>query len=116
MEQVADLSTHRFGEADRVVLGKWEGDSGGYIGEARYHGGIFYDTGQDAWKNLASGLNDQAVKNLGWQVNEQFLRTQMENHVLRIEYVVPESFGSVDEVGCVNSKWPRGDGLKWPRG
>lgn len=29
---------------------------------------------------------------------EQFLRTQMENHVPRIEYVLPDGFDSVDQV------------------
>ncbi|GFG66975.1 hypothetical protein MKUB_44650 [Mycobacterium kubicae] len=41
------------------------------------------------------------IKNLGGQVNEQFLRVQMENHFPRIEYVLPERFGSVDEVARV---------------
>lgn len=42
---LADLSTHHFGNADRVVLGKWDGQDAGYIGEARNNGGIFFDTG-----------------------------------------------------------------------
>lgn len=99
--QVADLSTHHFGDADRVVLGKWDGQDGGYIGEARHHGGIFFDTGGDAWNAMEQGLSDAQSKVLGWQVNEQFLRTQMENHVARIEYVLPEGFSSVDEVARV---------------
>jgi hypothetical protein len=36
---------------------------------------------------------------LGWQVNESFLRSQMETGVPRIDYVVdPSAFSSVEEV------------------
>lgn len=44
--QVADHSTHHApgigssANPDRVVLGKWDGQDGGYIGEARNNGGI----------------------------------------------------------------------------
>lgn len=96
--EVADLSTHHIGDADRVVLGKWDGQDGGYIGEARNNGGIYYDTGPDTWDAIGSGLDEAQVKNLGWQVNEQFLRTQLENGVPRIEYVLPDGFDSVEQV------------------
>lgn len=99
--QLADLSTHHFGDADRVVLGKWDGQEGGYIGEARNSGGIFFDTGDDTWAAMENGLGESQKRALGWQVNEQFLRTQLENHVPRIEYVLPDGFSSVDEVAMV---------------
>lgn len=87
--QVSDWSTHRIEGADRVVLGKWDGQDGGYIGEARLNGGGYYfDTGDEAWEAVVHGLSERAAKTLGWQVNEQFLRTQMENGVARIEYVL----------------------------
>lgn len=106
--EVADLSTHHvpsptndLSNADRVVLGKWDGQDGGYIGEARHNGGIYFDTGDATWNALEQGLEATQSKALGWQVNEQFLRTQMENHVPRIEYVLPDGFDSVDQVARV---------------
>lgn len=101
VRDVADLSTHRVGDADRVVLGKWDGQDGGYIGEARNNGGIYYDTGSEGWGNLVQGLSEQEAKALGWQVNEQFLRTQLENRVPQIEYILPEGFNSVDDVARI---------------
>ena len=82
------MSTHYIGDnPDRVVLGKWEGDDGGYIGEARAHGGIYYDTGDETWDAMTYGLSDADKTALAWQVNEHFLRSQMENGVPRIECV-----------------------------
>jgi len=101
-QQVADMSTHYIGDnPDRVVLGKWEGQDGGYIGEARGHGGIYYDTGPETWKAITQGLPEAQAQDLGWQVNEAFLREQMENHISRIEYVLPDGFNSVDEVARI---------------
>lgn len=101
-QQLADMSTHYVGDnPDRVVLGKWDGQDGGYIGEARANGGIYYDTGGQPWDALTSGLNELQKQILGWQPNEAFLRQQMENHVPRIEYVLPDGFNSVDEVARV---------------
>lgn len=91
--QVADHATHHapgIGSTvnpDRVVLGKWAGDDAGYIGEARHNGGIYYDTGGDAWNAIGNGLSRSDADALGWQVNEQFLKTQMENGIPRIDYV-----------------------------
>lgn len=48
-QQLADMSTHYIGDnPDRVVLGKFGGQEAGYIGEARGHGGIYFDTGDPA--------------------------------------------------------------------
>jgi hypothetical protein len=66
---------------DRVVLGKFEGIEDGYIGEARGHGGIYFDTGQDVWSTMTQGLSTEDGNALGWQVNENFLRSQMESGV-----------------------------------
>jgi len=93
------MVTHYVGDnPDRVVLGKWDGQQGGYIGEARGNGGIFFDTGNPAWKALSYGLDETQEQAVVWPVNEQFLRTQMENHVPRIEYVLPDGYNSVEEV------------------
>jgi uncharacterized protein YukE len=98
-QHLSDMVTHYVGDnPDRVVLGKWDGQQGGYIGEARGNGGIFFDTGNPAWKALAYGLDETQEQAVVWPVNEQFLRTQMENHVPRIEYVLPDGYNSVEEV------------------
>jgi hypothetical protein len=100
--QLADMSTHYIGgNPDRLVLGKWDGQDGGYIGEARGNGGIYYDTGTDAWRALTHGLNEIQEQDLAWEANEEFLRKQMENHVSRIEYILPDGFDSVDDVARI---------------
>ena len=98
-QHLSDMVTHYVGDnPDRVVLGKWDGQQGGYIGEARGNGGIFFDTGNPAWKALSYGLDETQEQAVVWPVNEQFLRNQMENHVPRIEYVLPDGYNSVEEV------------------
>ncbi len=99
-QRVADMSTHYVGDnPDRVVLGKWGGDEGGYIGEARGHGGIYYDTSSEVWDNIGHGLSEQAAIDIGWEVNENFLRTQMERGVDRIDYVTEGTrFNSIADV------------------
>jgi hypothetical protein len=97
--QVADVSTHYVGDnPDRVVLGKFDGQEGGYIGEARGHGGIYFDTGNPTWDAIINGLSGSKAQDLAWQVNEQFLRGHMETGVPRIEYNLPQGFHSVEEV------------------
>jgi uncharacterized protein YukE len=97
--QLADMSTHYVGDdPDRVVLGKFDGHESGYIGEARGQGGIYFDTGDPAWDAMTHGLSRAAGNGLAWQVNEQFLRGQMETGVSRIEYSLPQGFNSVEEV------------------
>ncbi|WP_445169615.1 hypothetical protein ACTXG7_10020 [Mycolicibacterium sp. Dal123E01] len=91
-QQVADLSTHYVGnDPDRVVLGRFDGQDSGYIGDARGGGGIYFDTGDPVWDAITNGLTGSDSKALAWQVNEQFLRNQMESHVGRIEYALDHS-------------------------
>ncbi|WP_156738568.1 WXG100 family type VII secretion target [Mycobacterium sp. E2699] len=98
-QQLADMSTHYVGDSpDRVVLGKWAGQDGGYIGEARGTGGIYFDTGDPVWDAMTFGLSKPDANGLAWQVNENFLRSQMENGVPRIEYHLPQQFSSVEQV------------------
>ncbi|WP_230587792.1 WXG100 family type VII secretion target [Mycobacterium avium] len=98
-QQLADMSTHYIGEnPDRVVLGKFDGQEGGYIGEARGNGGIYFDTGDPIWDTMARGLSEADRTSLAWQVNEQFLRSQMEEAVPRIEYNLPPGVNTVEEV------------------
>jgi hypothetical protein len=98
--QLADMSTHYFGDnPDRVVLGKWDGQDGGYIGEARGHGGIYFDTGDPTWDAMTYGLDKTQEQSLVWPVNEQFLRTRMEDHVGRIEYILDrEKYSSLEDM------------------
>ncbi|MEO6811537.1 MAG: endonuclease, partial [Isosphaeraceae bacterium] len=74
---------------------------GGYIGEVRANGGIYFDTGNPTWEALTNGLSDSQTQNLPWRANEAFLRQQMENRVSRIEYILPEGFDSIDQVARV---------------
>jgi uncharacterized protein YukE len=98
-QHLSDMVTHSFGDnPDRVVLGKWDGQDGGYIGEARAHGGIFFDTGDPTWKALAEGLDTPTEQAVVWPVNEQFLRTQMENHVGRIDYMLDSKYSSLEDM------------------
>ena len=94
------MSTHYVGDnPDRVVLGKWNGDDSGYIGDARRHGGIYYDTSAEVWDNIGHGLSKTEGNDLGWEVNESFLRRQMERGIERIDYVVEGTkFASVEDV------------------
>jgi uncharacterized protein YukE len=99
-QHLSDMVTHYFGDnPDRVVLGKWDGQDSGYIGEARGQGGIFFDTGNPAWQALAHGLDKTTEQAVVWPVNEQFLRTQMENQVGRIDYMLDsERFSSLENM------------------
>ncbi|CQD09294.1 hypothetical protein BN1232_01689 [Mycobacterium lentiflavum] len=97
--QIAEMSTHYVGDnPDRVVLGKYGGLEGGYIGEARGQGGIYFSTGDPAWDAMAFGLSKVEEHSLVWPVNEQFLRVQMESGVPRIEYHLPQGVGNVEEL------------------
>ena len=99
-QQLADMSTHYVGDdPDRVVLGKFDGHEGGYIGEARDHGGIYFDTGDPTWDALTQGLGGSAARDLAWQVNEAFLRGKMEDHVGRIEYLLDrDKYSSLEDM------------------
>ena len=104
-QQLADMSTHYVGDnPERVVLGKFQNYEDGYIGDARGHGGIYFDTGDPTWDAFTHGLSDTQQRGLAWQVNEQFLRGQMEDGVPRIEYVLPEGFDSVEQLAEVQRR------------
>ena len=78
VKALAEQSTH--GSGSRVVLGKWI-KGGGYIAEAETHGGIYFNTAEGVWDALGKDPD------LMWEVNEQFLRNQMEGGTGRIELV-----------------------------
>jgi hypothetical protein len=101
-QKLAEMSTHYIGDnADRVVLGKFDGQESGYIGEARRNGGIYFDTGNPVWDAMTGGFGPGEEQGLVWPVNEEFLRGQMESGVSRIEYVLPDGFSSVEQVAGV---------------
>ncbi len=98
-QQVAAMSTHYVGEfPDRVVLGRFYGQDGGYIGEARANGGIYFDTGDPTWTALTDGLGKSQELGVVWPVNESYIRQQLENQVSRFDYILPPGFISVDEL------------------
>jgi hypothetical protein len=97
------MSTHYVGDnPDRVVLGKFGAQEGGYIGEARGQGGIYFDTGDPTWGSMTHGLSESESQDLAWQVNQQFVRGQMESGVPRIDYELLGKFASVDDVLIVD--------------
>jgi hypothetical protein len=84
---------------NRVVLGNYEGNEAGYIGEARRHGGIYYDPSPQAFDAMTYGLSDEDANQLCWQVVESFLRTQLERAPARFDYVLNRAHSSsVEEV------------------
>lgn len=81
VDDLARLTTH--GSGDKVVLGPWKAweatdyvDS--YIAQAKSGGGIWFETPEGMYKVLGSDRM--------WQVNESFLRQQLESGV-PIHYV-----------------------------
>jgi hypothetical protein len=99
-QTLSDMVTHYVGDnPDRVVLGRWEGQEDGYIGDARGNGGIFFDTGDPTWKMLTGGLDKLQEQAVVWPVNEQFLTTRMENQIGRIDYMLDHNeYGSLEEM------------------
>ncbi len=82
VDDLARLTTH--GSGDRVVLGPWKPweaadyvDS--YIAQAKSSGGMWFETPDGMYNVLGSDRM--------WQVNESFLRQQMESGVSHIQYV-----------------------------
>ncbi len=60
---------------------------------------IFFDTGDDTWNAVVHGLDPSQEKALGWQVNEQFLRSQMESQVGRIDYLLDRAkYSSLEDM------------------
>ncbi len=84
---IADLSTHAEGTNNRVVLGKWDENGGGYVGEAKKNGGIWYETSKGVFEKLAEGLSREEANTVAWSINERFLIEQMKRAVMRIDLV-----------------------------
>jgi hypothetical protein len=81
IETIARLSTH--GSGDVVVLGPWrhEGIEGFYVKVAEQEGAKYFMTPEGVYDAL--GRN----KELAWEVNERFLRSQLEAGVREIRIV-----------------------------
>ena len=84
---LAKQSTHAAGNGDRVVLGKWEGNYSGYVGDAKLNGGIWYQTDSGVWEKITAGLTQQESAALAWKVNEAFLKQQLQTGVRSIEFI-----------------------------
>jgi hypothetical protein len=84
---LARNSTHSSGNVDRVVLGKWEGDYAGYVGEAKLNGGIWYQTDTGVFEKMTAGLSNSEREIVSWQVNESFLKQQMQAGVSKFEFI-----------------------------
>ncbi|MGR2741099.1 hypothetical protein ACUY1T_21835 [Billgrantia sp. Q4P2] len=82
--QIAEMSTHINQDSNRVVLGRWV-ENGGYIGEAKANGGVWYETDSSFFSKLTNGLSEAESRAKAWSVNEQFLQSQLERGVSRID-------------------------------
>lgn len=71
--------------SDRVVLGPFKPDPAtgfrGYIGEAAADGGRIFNTSPSVWATLKPGTGNNRI----WSVNREFLQSQLEQGVPRIE-------------------------------
>ena len=83
---LARNSTHSAGNADRVVLGKWEGDYAGYVGEAKLNGGTWYQTNTGVFERMTAGLSQVEKEAVAWKVNEAFLKQQLQAGVAKFEF------------------------------
>lgn len=82
VDELAQLTSH--GTGDRVVLGPWKPGNApdyarSYVAQAKSGAGIWFET--------PDGMYAVLGKERTWQVNEAFLRQQLERGVPRIEYV-----------------------------
>src|SRR5690554_232251 len=82
--QIAGMSTHVNQDSNRVVLGRWA-ENGGYIQEAKDNGGVWYETESSFFSKLTNGLGEAEARAKAWSVNEQFLQSQLERGVGRID-------------------------------
>ena len=82
--QIAGMSTHVNQDSNRVVLGRWA-ENGGYIQEAKANGGVWYETESSFFSKLTDGLGEAEGRAKAWSVNEQFLQSQLERGVGRID-------------------------------
>lgn len=83
---IADLSTRSEGTNNRVVLGKWDKNGGGYVGEAKKNGGIWYETSKGVYDRIIEGLlSKESMDKISWSINENFLIEQIKKGVERID-------------------------------
>ena len=55
------------------------------VKEAKSNGGVWYETEPDFFSNLTQGLSDTDARKKDWSVNEQFLQSQLESGMGRID-------------------------------
>jgi hypothetical protein len=100
---LARNATHSTGNVDRVVLGKFEGDFAGYVGEAKLNGGTWYQTDKVVYEKLKAGLSDVESKALAWQVNEAFLKQQLQKGVSKFEFIGEPIINTLANPATTNS-------------
>jgi hypothetical protein len=86
---LARESTQTAGATDRVVLGRWQGDYAGYVGEAKLNGGTWYQTDAGVFERMTAGLTQIERDALSWKVNEMFLTQQLQKGVAKLEVTGP---------------------------
>jgi len=55
--------------------------NGGYINEAQTNGGIWFQTPDGVYEGLTQGLSAEQGRAVVWNVNQQFLQSNLENGV-----------------------------------
>ena len=71
---------------------------------------VAWGTGDPAWDAMTRGLSEPQSESLAWQVNEQFLRSQMESGVHQIDYELLGKFAAL-----LTFMWIR-ERVVWRRG
>jgi hypothetical protein len=76
-DNLARMSTHKAGSADRVVLGKHPD----YINEAKKNGGTWFETPDTFYDQLVAEVGKDAASQKAWLVNRAFLEQQLKKGV-----------------------------------
>ncbi len=58
MDEIARAQV--FGEGEHLVIGKYDGQTAGYIGAARTEEGLYYNTHPEVYATLKATFGDQA--------------------------------------------------------
>ena len=84
--RIAKLSLHSSKiPRDRIVLGQWVNNRGGYIAEAEINGGNWYETIGSYFDDLKVGIPLTEAESKAWLVNEEVLNLQFDARVGRID-------------------------------
>jgi hypothetical protein len=88
IDKLAGLTTHIEGGENRVVIGIWEGNTKGFIGEAKANGGVWYQTPDTWYRKIEARLGATEGARVTWAVNQRVLQKQLEVGIAeRIDFV-----------------------------